>query len=855
MIKNESSQQEEYRQAFLRHLANRIEVVEQRIHRFRREGWELGGMSLLHDDVQRLAGSSGRYDLIEPSRRLLALEQMLGEQVAHQRLPDPLQGDRMIAQLASVTASLASPAESPQPSLPSEAAPKPSVRRPIPGVPDGGLKPPPIPVSISLLATTSLEAVEAATSAWIIARPVYHLTDGNALASELGQRLKTDGCEVETVVTIDELSESLMRLSPKLVLVDSSYMSDLTAVGALRSEIQQRSNNKDDPIRLVAMAVQDNLQSRLDARRAGVDLLLFPPFSAVDVAKQLQSLLKPAAEEKMRVLIVEDDRSQALFAQSVLTNAGIQAQVELDAMHVLDALEVLLPDLVLMDLHMPDVNGVELTALIREHPAFMSTPIVFLTGENDPDARIEAINAGGDDFLPKPIRSQILIAAVQNRVRRKRALEKRDRMVAAAARDAATGLYGRAYLFDRVNDALGASSDHHSQIGGVLFVEIDGAAALRDRLGLAALEHLLAAAGRVFAEAVRDEDVAALINDNAFVVLATELDDIGLDTLARLLRERLMTHYFEEDSKPMRLTASVGICPLRYGFDDASALLNTAERACREARASDHGIKLYELPKLSELNPEASLARQVRDAISNDGFGLIYQPIAAMQGGHEAQYQTLLRMRDASGRLLPAADILPVAERAGLMIDIDRWVLTRAMNVLAQQRDLGHSIRLFIPQALTTFAAKEQDIFLKAELAAHELFGSALVLECRLSDALLNPPALRSFAKAMGGNGVQLCLGQYEHTAEASRLLEELPLGFIKLAPKYVAADVPQALRDELRVLSDRAHRFDIQVIGHRVEDQQTASNLWLSGIDFIQGNLVQSPGDELNFDFNSALL
>ena len=107
----------------------------------------------------------------------------------------------------------------------------------------------------------------------------------------------------------------------------------------------------------------------------------------------------------------------------------------------------------------------------------------------------------------------------------------------------------------------------------------------------------------------------------------------------------------------------------------------------------------------------------------------------------------------------------------------------------------------------------------------------------------------------MSGNGVQLCLGQYEHTPDASRLLEELPLGFIKLAPKYVAADVTQALRDELRVLSDRAHRFDIQVIGHRVEDAKTASSLWLSGIDFIQGNLVQSPADELNFDFNAAVL
>jgi len=136
MIKNESSQRDDYRQAFLRHLANRIEVVEQRIQRFRREGWDLAGMSLLHDDVQRLAGSSGRYDLIEPSQRLLALEQMLDEHIASMRLPDPAQGDRMLAQLASVTASLAprsEPAEQPASNEPAYEA---TVRHPAPVAPE-----------------------------------------------------------------------------------------------------------------------------------------------------------------------------------------------------------------------------------------------------------------------------------------------------------------------------------------------------------------------------------------------------------------------------------------------------------------------------------------------------------------------------------------------------------------------------------------------------------------------------------------------------------------------------------------------------------------------------------------------
>ena len=850
MIQTHSSPQEEYRQSFLRHLVNRLEAVEQHIQRFRHEGWDLSALKLLHDDVQRLTGSAGRYDLMVPSQRLLLLEQSIGDNLAWMRLPDPQQGDRMLTLLGSVKTALEALPDY-QKLFPKAALAVPP--RSVADIPSAGAPSVPALDAVPQAAPAPGDTAKPAVFAGAAPRIVFLLSDGNPFAMDMAQRLKNEGFEISSVRTAGELSDQLKALSPEMLLVDASRIADLSAVGIARREALQRSVDKDARIRLVALGAQDNLQTRLDARRAGVDTLLFPPFNATEVLRRVHGQLAPPAEDAVRVLIVEDDRSQALFAQSVLTNAGIQAQVELDALHVLESLEAFRPDMILMDLHMPDADGVELTALIREHEAFMDTPIVFLTGDNDPDARSEAINAGGDDFLSKPIGPMALIAAVQGRVRRRRAVAKRDRML--GARDERTGLYRRAWLFDRINDAIGAASDQRSQVGGVLFLEIEDEAALRDRFGLVALENLLAAAGGLLADAVGDRHLAALINNNAFAVLATEFDDDALDALARQLRDTLAKHYFEEGGKPVKLVPSVGICPLRYGYDDASALINTAERTCREARVGEHGIRIYDRRRLGEDDPDASLARQIRDAVGSDGFGLIYQPIAAIQGGHQAQYQTLLRLRDADGRLVPAAEILPLAERAGLMIDIDRWVLSRAMSVLVQQRDSGRHVRLFVPQALTTLAAKDQDMFLKVELGAHELSGDSLVLECRLADALLNPPALLAFANSMRSNGVQLCLGQYEHTADASALLEQLPLGFIKLATKYVENDVPKPLRDELRTLNERAHRAGIQVIGHRVEDPQTAMILRMYGVDYIQGNFVQSANDELAFDFNAELV
>src|SRR5690625_4203094 len=160
-----------------------------------------------------------------------------------------------------------------------------------------------------------------------------------------------------------------------------------------------------------------------------------PPAQPAPEAEANAGLAAPAAvpgpasaaarsgEPPYRVLVVEDDRSQALFAESVLAGAGIDAQAVSDPEQVMATLESLRPDLVLMDLHMPAIDGAELTDMIRSQPALAHIPIVFLTGDPDPERQFEVLEIGADDFLTKPVRPRHLIAAVENRIMRSRQLQ------------------------------------------------------------------------------------------------------------------------------------------------------------------------------------------------------------------------------------------------------------------------------------------------------------------------------------------------------------------------------------------------------------------------------------------------
>ena len=548
------------------------------------------------------------------------------------------------------------------------------------------------------------------------------------------------------------------------------------------------------------------------------------------------------SEPPYRVLIVEDDRAQAVFAEGVLNGAGIQTLVASEPREVLETMARVHPDLVLMDLHMPGLSGTELTAMIRRHEAFLHTPIVFLTGDPDPEKQFEVLECGADDFLQKPIRPRHLVAAVESRVKRARALGRQR--IGEARRHPATGLLTRPHLLQRLGTQLPATN------GGVYFIEIEGTAMLRDRYGYAALERLMTDAGRLLAR-LAGNNPATRLNDNAFLVYMPDLAAAQLEGQARTWRDGIGQHVFQLDGSDLRLRAAVGYTGLDHGFVDANAVLDAAETAARNARALPIGIAAYMPPARAE----DEFAAVLRDALADARFELLYQPIVAVAGGDEAQYQTLLRMRDTEGEVHSAAEIVPAAEASGIIHDIDRWALERSLDVLQQRRALNRPIRLFAPQSPLTLARDTYAAWLTQAIAVRGLEGQSLVIDVRLADALIHAITLRHFCDQLVPVGVQFCLSQYEHGVEADALVSQLPLSYLRLSARYAGTQERGTVRDEMRTAIDRAHRHGLQVIGHRIEDPQAAATLWMGGIDFIQGNLVQHAASELDFDFKNAIL
>ncbi len=543
-----------------------------------------------------------------------------------------------------------------------------------------------------------------------------------------------------------------------------------------------------------------------------------------------------------RVLIVEDNRSQALFAQSVLHGAGMQAFVQMDVDGVQQAITEHRPDLILMDLHMPGLDGMRLTAMIRQQPHQQLLPIVFLTGEADPDRQFEVLDCGADDVLVKPIRPRHLVAAVANRIRRNRQQAQGRGDAGPLLNNPETGLPTRHNVMQQLETALA-----DKQPGGLMFVEIASALGLRERYGYASFERLMVQAGQRLSKALQPHLLARL-NDNSFLLLARGLDEAGVAALASQVRDALSAQPFAvRDDESVFLRCAVGYANLSQGFADADAGLEAVERTALQARLANNGVAAF-------VNEDVTQNKE-HLALLEGQLELAYQPIVAVAGSDTAQYQVLLRLRQSNGTLLSAGQVIPAAEAAGRIADLDQQVIEHALGLLHRYQFATPPMRLFVSQSLRTLARSAYADWLLAALKDRQIPGNGLVIDVRLSDALVHAVSLQQFCARLMPVGVQFCLSQFEPGDEAEALLTQLPLGFVRVASRYAGSHANQKLRDELRGIIDKAHRANLQIIGQQIEDPQAAAAMWMGGVDFIQGNVVQRAGNELNFDFQNAVL
>jgi len=871
----------ELKTLFLAQLPQRLARLSSRGERLHREGWDINTLYLLADDAAALALACRDLDAEELADALEALATTVQPLFDPPRVPDSAVGARIAtlldeireqplpvaAQASATQAGVVVPGNVQDQGFPLLVTPPPNywqrfagliARAPVveaepappiaPAMPPSPIAPAPIAVAPAPIVESTPTAVPARSNA-PARKMAYHLSRGEPPAAEIDRYLSEQGYDLNTFDGTDELKELLVALPPHLVVVDAAFEIALDEIGALvkraRAEVSER-------IWFVALANDAELPKRLRAVRAGCDAFIPQPAKPEDVLARIGELIETERSNPYRIMIVEDDRSQTLFAESILRKAGMETLAITEGLSALDELDRFRPELILMDLYMPDVDGMELTALIREREAFISTPIVFLSGEHDADKHFEALNAGGDDFLSKPIRPKHLISAVTNRVRRARQMSSRQQSAnAVVAAPAPDGTVAREALLQRLAECL-AMEDARTRAGGLVAFELEDAATLRVRLGDARAERLFAEIASFIAGHAGAHDMVARDGDAGFLLLNSDREGAKLGAYASNVRERLSRETFAAAEGAAQLLLDAGVAPFEGSVGDALAMLEGAKGAIAKARgAGRHGV--FVVLEETRTNDD-ELARLIRFALDGAGLQILFQPIVSLHGEEHEQFQALLRLKGDDGHQYAAAEIVPVAERAGLIAEIDRWVFAECVAMIVERTRTGRAPRLFLSQSIASVREGERIDWMRDVLGRNDVRGDSISLEVTAANAVSAIADLARFAGEIKPLGLTLTLSGFDAGADGDALLDAVAVDFIKLSPRYVRVD-DDAVRKELRDLVASAHERNMQVIAPRVEDARGAAALWSAGVDFIQGNFVQRAGHDLAFDFHASVM
>lgn len=374
--------------------------------------------------------------------------------------------------------------------------------------------------------------------------------------------------------------------------------------------------------------------------------------------------------------------------------------------------------------------------------------------------------------------------------------------------------------------------------GAMMIIDIDGLKAVNDRLGHQQGDNLIRRVATVLRERVRGTDIVARLSGDEFAVLVPQTDVEGAVQLGEDLR-REVDLAFTDDPELEGASISVGIS--MFGADGeggSEAVMVAADEAMyRSKEEGRNRITLFEGPDAARSSRGQTSSAKIRDALTQNRLSLAMQPIQTLADGVVERHELLLRMTGEGGELLPAAAFIGVAERAGMVQELDRWVVARALEMLAERQREGEPVSLHINLSgisLTDISVLE---FIERKLDEGDADPALCTFEITQTARVEDFETAASFADRLTEFGCEVAIDDYGAGFGPFEYLKRFPFDVIKIDGTFVR-DLPHNDADQLTVkaIVGIARGLGKRTIAEYVEDEATAVLLRAYGVDMAQG-------------------
>jgi len=555
------------------------------------------------------------------------------------------------------------------------------------------------------------------------------------------------------------------------------------------------------------------------------------------------------------IMIVDDESTTMDVVQAFLEDAGYKKflLVENPAL-AMNVLEEKRPDILLLDLMMPEVSGFDILTAIRMHPKFKFLPVIIFTSSSDTPSKIRALELGATDFLSKPLDKSELGLRVRNNLAAK---AYHDQL---AYYDPLTRLPNRQLFLECLDWSL-KKAKRFSEHVALLTIALDDFNKIDAAIGPGAEDEVLKEVARRIAGEIRSVDVIGSLSKdeetgvNLFRTGGSSfsliLDRLHNEESAALVAERLIQiikYPIRLDTIDIHVTSSIGIATFPADSDNCKSLMQLSSLAKDYARRKGGNSFQYSSSDVNAIyNRRLSLQTKLRSALIREELVLYYQPIVNIRTGVIQGVEALLRWNSRESGLVPPNEFIPLAEETGLILPMGEWVLHKACIQLKEWHQAGR-VPISISVNLSVRQFNDPEFFPIVKRIIHGSGIDPRFLKLEITETMLMEDIKYKIVllKRLADLGIKLSIDDFGTGYSSLSYLSTLPVDELKIDRSFIR-DVVVNSGNRAIVLSVifLAHCLGLVTVAEGIETSEQLNFLKKEQCDQYQGFLFSRPVPE----------
>ena len=580
---------------------------------------------------------------------------------------------------------------------------------------------------------------------------------------------------------------------------------------------------------------------------------------------------------QMSILLVDDIGDNLELIKNMLSRSGFTKILSADSgKTAIECLQqqvknnVSTIDLVLLDVMMPGMDGYELCRVLRSHEEWVDIPVIMITANASWQEKVvrESFDVGATDIMFKPIRRVDLMPKVISALSLKKERDLRKsreqeletelserRIVEARLQhlvnhDDLTGLCNRRRLEQQLEMVV-AHARKKGKISALLYIDLDHFKVINDAEGHAAGDRLLIEVANVFRHEIGMAGLLARISSDEYTVLFEDITEDEALKVAERVRQIMENFQFTTNNNTYHIGTSIGVAIINPGdIITSSEILARADQACYVAKT--HGRNIVHLfskedTEMLTLRSAIHWVPLIRDALAHNKFMLVFQPVLDLKNKTITHYETLIRMIDNDGKLIEPNNFIPVAEKMGLIHDIDLWVVNRTIDILHELPEKHKNTSFNIN--LSSYAFQDTALLplLKEKLASTGIEAGRITFEITETAAIANFSQTREMIMNIRELGCRFALDDFGSGFSSFNYIKEFPVDYLKIDGAFISNllhdQVDQTL---IKSMIEIAKKLNKKTVAEFVESKKVLDLLIEYGADFAQGYFIGKPSAEL---------